>query len=731
MHRCKRILWIVMGFMVWMAAPVHAVTVVTRSADVRVDCGTNGTDVPTDWYFPQPNPNLGLVWVQHGFSRANNHFADISTRIAEMGYIVFATSMAPGNIGCAINNPGFLTDFSGLFPALANPNQGLLKSAKTAATAAGISLANLPSTYVFAGHSAGGPAISHVARKLSENHPAAFANLRGLAFLDPVESMSDSLMASSMPFLTTLPVQTVSSPPYTCNSNASGTDLLANLPRPFVGVRLNSGSHCDAEGSSTDFLCTAFCGTPQSENVGILQTLTKNWIQDYFSGSRQLTYYPGGTYYQSKVSTGRITTLPEGPCGNGAVGAAEQCDDGNRNDGDCCSGFCQFEANASPCTSDDNPCTTDTCNASGSCQHTHNSDACDDGAYCTVGDECHGGVCRGVVRDCSSLADACNQGACNEIAGRCEAQPLDDGSSCDDGDACTASDACLSGACIGSHPVTCTALDDCHVVGVCNPVTGLCSHPQAANGTPCSDGNGCTVDDRCSAGTCIADPHCGDATMQPSCGESCDDGADNGSNACCSAVCEVVDGDGDGVCDRDDPCTSPAVIRGAKISLRGIRTTLPDDKLDISGEMVLPYPFLPTLDPAISGVRMVLGHTTGTALDLTLPAGDFSVLTRKGWKTNRGRTKWVYSDKNRLPERGIHSVTIRDASSKLPGLVTFKIKGKVGPYPVPPGSLPLRAMLILDPPAARTGLCGEASFPGPPPTPSCEIDGSGNTAKCR
>src|SRR5262249_19782342 len=33
--------------------------------------------------------------------------------------------------------------------------------------------------------------------------------------------------------------------------------------------------------------------------------------------------------------------------------------------------------------------------------------------------------------------------------------------------------------------VTCTASDQCHVVGTCNPATGLCSNPVKPNGTVC------------------------------------------------------------------------------------------------------------------------------------------------------------------------------------------------------------------------------------------------------
>src|SRR5216684_665797 len=41
--------------------------------------------------------------------------------------------------------------------------------------------------------------------------------------------------------------------------------------------------------------------------------------------------------------------------------------------------------------------------------------------------------------------------------------------------------------------VTCTASDQCHVAGTCDPATGMCSNPPKANGTACNDGNACTT----------------------------------------------------------------------------------------------------------------------------------------------------------------------------------------------------------------------------------------------
>ena len=58
-------------------------------------------------------------------------------------------------------------------------------------------------------------------------------------------------------------------------------------------------------------------------------------------------------------------------------------------------------------------------------------------------------------------------------------------------------DTCQAGTCTGANPVTCAATDACHAAGTCNPATGTCSNPAAANGTACNDGNACTQTDTC------------------------------------------------------------------------------------------------------------------------------------------------------------------------------------------------------------------------------------------
>src|SRR5439155_11363368 len=147
-------------------------------------------------------------------------------------------------------------------------------------------------------------------------------------------------------------------------------------------------------------------------------------------------------------------------------------------------------AEAAGCTTNDdcddnNPCTKDKCDRdAGRCEfephdlgnHYGQPIACDDGNACTSSDACHAGVCAGVN--------------------------VPDGIACDDSNACTRSDSCQAGACTGAEPVVCSASDQCHVAGTCDPASGACSDPAAPDGTACDDTDTCSGPDTCQGGVC-------------------------------------------------------------------------------------------------------------------------------------------------------------------------------------------------------------------------------------
>ncbi|NOS67808.1 MAG: DUF4215 domain-containing protein [Candidatus Peribacteraceae bacterium] len=173
-------------------------------------------------------------------------------------------------------------------------------------------------------------------------------------------------------------------------------------------------------------------------------------------------------------------------CGNGAVTGAEQCDDGNTTNGDCCSSTCSYEASGASCGATKGVCDVqDTCNGSGTCT---------DNGYQASGTSCRAAVgvcdeaetCTGSSGSCPS--DGKLSSVCRAVAGLCDSEESCDGVN----DACPA-DAFLSAA------STCRAdAGQCDVAENCTGASASCpSDSFEADGTTCSSG-------QCAAGSCVS-----------------------------------------------------------------------------------------------------------------------------------------------------------------------------------------------------------------------------------
>jgi hypothetical protein len=80
---------------------------------------------------------------------------------------------------------------------------------------------------------------------------------------------------------------------------------------------------------------------------------------------------------------------------------------------------------------------------------TSNAD-CTDGVVCNGAETCNTGtgLCQaGSAPDCSGVADQCNAGACTEPLGTCVQDPLPNGTPCSTGIACSIQDICQAGLC--------------------------------------------------------------------------------------------------------------------------------------------------------------------------------------------------------------------------------------------------------------------------------------------
>src|SRR5207253_3254947 len=143
--------------------------------------------------------------------------------------------------------------------------------------------------------------------------------------------------------------------------------------------------------------------------------------------------------------------------------------------------------------------------ATGTCSNPAkaNGSTCNDGNACTQTDTCQSGVCTGSNPVACTASDQCHTaGTCDPATGTCSNPAKANGSACNDGNACTQTDTCQSGVCTGSNPVACTAPDQRHTARTCDPATGTCSNPAKANGSTCNDGNPCTQTDTCQSGVC-------------------------------------------------------------------------------------------------------------------------------------------------------------------------------------------------------------------------------------
>jgi hypothetical protein len=225
--------------------------------------------------------------------------------------------------------------------------------------------------------------------------------------------------------------------------------------------------------------------------------------------------------------------------------------------GNCAGGtpFCNTTTNlcveclASVHCNDANVCTTDVCDAGGSCVNFANSLACNDGLFCNGADTCSGGVCSIHAGDpcpgldvCDEGGDACvtcvNNGDCGGATPFCETgvhvcvECLNAGH-CNDAVGCT-DDTCVANACVFT-PNNLNCPEDgvfCNGVEFCDAALNCESPGDPCGGaTPVCDEGG----DRCVA--CLVNGDCGGAT--PFC--------ETGTHLCVECL---IDGD----CDLPDTC---------------------------------------------------------------------------------------------------------------------------------------------------------------------------------
>jgi hypothetical protein len=332
----------------------------------------------------------------------------------------------------------------------------------------------------------------------------------------------------------------------------------------LIGVRGSDAARCRSIGNSclqNGDCCTNYCAT-QSRTRRLCEcppgtVNCHNVCVDPATAFQSDPANCGGCDIVCPRTTCQIGVCAQGSCGlapdPNALGAS--CNDG---DGCTLNDVCQADGSCAGapvvCAAIDQCHDAGVCNpATGVCSNPAkaNGAPCNDGNACTQSDSCQNGVCTSGAPMVCTASDQCHDaGVCDAQTGQCTNPPKADGAACDDGDACTQTDICQGGVCIGTNPVGCPALDQCHDVGTCDPTTGQCTNPPKADGAACGDGDPCTTNNTCQGGVCSggepvvcpAPDECHDAgTCDPSTGQCTPPEKANGSacsgGTCCNGNC--------------------------------------------------------------------------------------------------------------------------------------------------------------------------------------------------
>ncbi len=233
------------------------------------------------------------------------------------------------------------------------------------------------------------------------------------------------------------------------------------------------------------------------------------------------------------VATGALD--PEQPCRSCqplvTIHAYSARPDGNGcDDGDVCNGVTTCQSGACSQTTPPTTCgSPPACHSVMSATCAAGTGVCtypplpDGSGGCAGGQTCVGGGC---VAKCVIGGTVWNAGAANPANACQTCQPgtstsawsnIGDGTACNDGNACTKNDKCIAGTC-GGTAYTCTA-NACQQASTCNG-SGGCTVVNKGNGVACPGGS-------CTAGCCVTG--CGAPT--PACGQTTS-GTDNCGNAC-------------------------------------------------------------------------------------------------------------------------------------------------------------------------------------------------------
>jgi len=463
-----------------------------------------------------------------------------------------------------------------------------------------------------------------------------------------------------------------------------------------------------------------------------------------------------------------LVRLTFSTCGDGVLAAPEQCDGNDLGGSTCCSLSCTVATAGTPCRA-----TAGTCDVAESCDGV--AATCPADQFAGAGTSCRAvqGSCD-VAEVCTGSGAACPPDLHLAAGTSCRASlgPCDLEETCNGGAQCPNDARVPSGTPCRAAADACDAVETCNgsasicpddlpspVGTVCRFAAGACDAAETCDGvtlgcpadlpavvgTPCRAVAGaCDVAESCDGAsfTCPTDQVVAAGVSCRAVANACDvEESCDGSAPACPTDQKLPDGDGDGTCDVEDvcplqsdpsqsdgdgdglgdacdPCTGGVVIDKPVLRVEGLVTPAGDDFFVLKGELVF-SPTRPPLDPFVNGMRVLVEDGSGNTLfDATIPPGKYDQTTRVGWRRNVNRTLHRFRSPTAFGSL-VNKVKLV-TRTRTPDLVDLKITGRNADFTsIASAAGPLRAIVVIDPPGAVAGHCGERAFGGPPPEPAC------------
>ena len=224
-------------------------------------------------------------------------------------------------------------------------------------------------------------------------------------------------------------------------------------------------------------------------------------------------------------------------------------------------------------------------------------------------------------------------------------------------------------------------------------------------------------------------PSCGNGVVEA--GEACDLGRRQNGKGCCTEACTLVDRDGDGTCDpRDDcpdvadpkqadgdgdglgdacdPCTTTTgQARWSRplVAVTGLNDDRPgNESLRVSGSFAFSTSDAP-FDPVATGARLTLrSGKDGSTVTVDLPPGPY-VAPGPGWLADDTGTKFAFLDRRRGGTGGVRRMGVRRTAG---GRVRVDVSAPHGAFNFGAWSFPpIHAAIAF---GDTTAECGEIRF---------------------